>query len=130
DHALFAHREVAGDERIVWAQRYAGLSFHSPNMDTGNRFEFTRSAEASDQEAIATLVLSGRFIGFLPDHYAASFETQGLMRKLYPKRFGYTCQFAAIYRRSPPPSRLLEIALASLRRAHAHTQRTATRHAR
>lgn len=129
-HALFAHRDVAGDERIVWSQRYAGLSFHSPNMDTGNRFEFTRSAEASDQEAIATLVLSGQFIGFLPDHYAASFEAQGLMRKLYPKRFGYTCQFAAIYRRSPPPSRLLEIALASLRQAHSPKQQSATRHVR
>jgi DNA-binding transcriptional LysR family regulator len=125
EHPLFAHRDVRGAERVVWSQRYAGLSFHSPNMDTGNRFEFTRSAEASDQEAIATLVLSGQFIGFLPDHYAAPFEAQGLMRALYPKRFQYTCQFAAIYRRAPPPSRLLEIALASLRRAHAQVTRRA-----
>jgi hypothetical protein len=52
------------------------------------------------------------------------------MRALYPKRFQYTCQFAAIHRRSPPPSRLLEIALASLRGAHAPARRTTTRHAR
>jgi DNA-binding transcriptional LysR family regulator len=130
EHPLFARRDTSGGERIVWSQRYAGLSFHSPNMDTGNRFEFTRAAEASDQEAIATLVLSGQFIGFLPDHYAASFVAQGLMRALYPRRFQYTCQFAAIYRRSPPPSRLLEIALDSLRRAHAPAQATTKRHAR
>lgn len=127
-HALFAQRDASGGERIVWSQRYAGLSFHSPNMDTGNRFEFTRAAEASDQEAIATLILSGQFIGFLPDHYAAPFEAQGLVRRLYPQRFAYTCQFAAIYRRAPPPSRLLEIFLTCLRRAHA--RRTTTRHAR
>lgn len=130
EHALFARRDAAGGERVIWSQRYAGLSFHSPNMDTGNRFEFTRAAQASDQEAIATLVLSGQFIGFLPDHYAAAFEAQGLMRALYPKRFAYTCQFAAIYRRSPPPSRLLEIALASLRGAHAPARKTSTRHVR
>lgn len=130
EHPLFAQRDTRGGERVVWAQRYAGLGFHSPNMDTGNRFEFTRAAEASDQEAIATLVLSGQFIGFLPDHYAAAFEAQGLMRALYPQRFAYTCQFAAIYRRSPPPSRLLDIALASLRRAHAPAQRPNVRHTR
>lgn len=129
-HPLFAHSDVRGGERVVWSHRYAGLSFHSPNMETGNRFEFTRSAEASDQEAIATLILSGQFIGFLPEHYAASFQAQGLMRALYPQRFQYACQFAAIYRRSPPPSRLLEIALANLRHAHATAQRTTTRHAR
>ncbi|MBS0487284.1 MAG: LysR family transcriptional regulator [Proteobacteria bacterium] len=128
EHPLFARRDAPGGERAIWSQRYAGLSFHSPNMETGNRFEFTRAAQASDQEAIATLVLSGQFIGFLPDHYAAAFEAQGLMRALYPKRFAYTCQFAAIHRRSPPPSRLLEIALASLRGAH--LRKTSARHAR
>ncbi|HET8899568.1 MAG TPA: LysR family transcriptional regulator [Rhodanobacteraceae bacterium] len=117
-HPLFARPDPAGEERAIWAQRYAGLGFHSPNMDTGNRYEFTRSAEASDQEAIATLVLSGQFIGFLPDHYAAAFAATGQVRALYPQRFHYNCQFAAIYRRSPPPSRLLEIFLDCLRRAH------------
>ncbi len=117
-HPLFAQTDVAGGERIVWSQRYAGLGFHSPNMETGNRFDLTRSAEASDQEAIATLILSGKFIGFLPAHYAAAFQAQRLLRPLYPRHFHYTCRFAAIYRRSPPPSRLLAIFLDCLRRAH------------
>ena len=38
EHPLFARPDLIGDERVVWSQRYAGLSFHSPNMDTGNRF--------------------------------------------------------------------------------------------
>ncbi|HET6632913.1 MAG TPA: LysR family transcriptional regulator [Rhodanobacteraceae bacterium] len=118
-HPLFARPDQRGNEREVWAQKYAGLGFHSPNMETGNAFGLTRAAEASDQEAIATLILSGRYIGFLPEHYAEPFVARQLVRPLHPERFRYTCEFAAIYRRSPPPSRLLDIFLACLRRAHA-----------
>lgn len=118
NHPLFEHPDVSGQERQVWAQRYAGLGFHSPNMETGNSLGLERAAEASDQEAIATLILSGSFVGFLPTHYARQFETQKLLRPLYPRRFHYTCQFAAIFRRSPQPSRLVQIVLDCLRRAH------------
>jgi hypothetical protein len=36
-------------------------------------------ASASDREAIAFLILTGQFIGFLPDHYAAAWVAQGQM---------------------------------------------------
>ncbi|MGH8233559.1 MAG: LysR family transcriptional regulator [Rhodanobacteraceae bacterium] len=117
-HPLFERPDVSGQEREVWAHRYAGLAFHSPNMETGNSLGLERAAEASDQEAVATLILSGRFVGFLPTHYARLFETQKQLRPLYPTRFHYNCQFAAIFRRSPPPSRLVQIILDCLRRAH------------
>lgn len=118
-HPLFKQPDTPGNEKNVWSQRYAGLGFNSPNMKTGNAFGLTRAAEAFDQEAVATLVLSGCFIGFLPEHYADGFQSKGLLRPLYPERFQYTCQFAAIYRHSPPPPRLVEIILECLRRAHA-----------
>ncbi len=126
DHPLFDQPDVPSKERDVWAQQYAGLGFHSPNMKTGNSFGLTRSAEAYDQEAVATLVLSGRFIGFLPTHYAKPFQDQMLLRPLYPQRFRYNCEFAAIFRSSPPPSRLIKIALDCLRRAHRQSPERAT----
>jgi DNA-binding transcriptional LysR family regulator len=117
-HPLFSQTDRPGGESVVWEQKYAGLGFHSPNMETGNRFGLTRAAEAYDQEAIATLILSGRFVGFLPEHYAEPFRAANLLRPLYPGHFQYTCEFAAIVRRSPPPSRLVNIFLGCLRQAH------------
>lgn len=59
------------------------------------------------KKAVATLILSGAFIGFLPDHYAAAFVRSRYMRALAPERLGYDCVFSAITRRSPAPSRCL-----------------------
>ena len=61
---------------------YVGLEFHSPNMEATHRFGLQRRASVTDQEAVATLVLSGCFIGFLPDHYAEGFVARGLLRKI------------------------------------------------
>ena len=77
-----------------------------------------RKATGFDQEAIAHLILSGRFLGFLPDHYAAGFEQQGLMRALNPEVLRYACSFLGILRRSPEPSRAARLFQASLVEAH------------
>lgn len=76
-HALFERCA----ERLTWAQirkqRFAGLGYHSPNMEVSHRERLERAATGYDQEAIATLVLSGEYLGFLPDHYAQSFVAAG-----------------------------------------------------
>ena len=53
--------------------KYAGLGFHSPNMMVSHRLKLRRSADVYDEEALAALILSGRYIGFLPDHFAKRF---------------------------------------------------------
>lgn len=97
---------------------YAGLAFHSPNMEATHRFRFNRRASVTDQEAVATLVLSGCFIGFLPDHYAASFVDSGLMRRIEIEGCNYDVQFVAISRRSPAPPRIAQAFLEALCVAH------------
>ena len=97
---------------------YAGLGFHSPNMDATHRFQLRRRASVSDQEAIATLILSGCYIGFLPDHYAATFLRDGTMRRVEHPQCMYDVQFVAILRRSPEPSRVAQAFLDALRAAH------------
>lgn len=120
-HPLFA----ADDGGMGWdalaAHRFAGLGYHSPNMEISQQMRLARQATAFDQEAIATLILSGRFLGFLPDHYAAGFVQLGQMRALRPELFRYACQFLAIVRRSPEPSRAARVFQACLLRAHTGT---------
>ena len=105
-HPLFA----TDDNGLDWASLrrrgdFAGLGYHSPNMELAHAERLTRKATGFEQEAIATLILSGRFIGFLPDHYADSFVQRGQMRAVHPGLLHYRCDFVSVLRRSPQPSR-------------------------
>lgn len=108
--------------RYGWAelkrQPLAALGYHSPNMSLAQGRGLERAATASDQEAVATLVLSGMFVGFLPDHYAQPFVAGGRMRAVSPERLFYRCTFACIRRRSPELLRIAETFREALVVAH------------
>ncbi len=89
-------------------QDLAALGYHSPNLLLAHAKQLRRSASASDQEAVATLVLSGCFVGFLPDHYALAFVQAGRLRAVHPKLLKYDCVFSAVQRRAPAPPRAAE----------------------
>jgi DNA-binding transcriptional LysR family regulator len=108
--------EISDEE--VRAQPFAGLGFHSDNMERGHAFGLERRATAYDQEGVATLILSGAYLGFLPDHYAASFVAQGRMRAVSPATFTYTCHFEAIVRHAAQRARLAQTFVELLVEAH------------
>ncbi|MCF8210234.1 MAG: LysR family transcriptional regulator, partial [Rhodoferax sp.] len=105
DHVLFGPGSPPLDWEGLRAYRFAGLGYHSPNMEITQRERLPRQATGFDQESIATLILSGQFLGFLPDHYAESFVRTGQMRAIGSAVLRYDCQFFAIQRRSPQPAR-------------------------
>ena len=117
-HPLFqrAHEDVS--EQTLLQCQYAGLGYHSPNMEEARKLGLTRAATAYDQEAIVHLLLSGIFIGYLPDHYARALVDEGRLAKLNHPKFSYSCAFEAIWRNSPKPSRLLNLFLTCLAQAH------------
>jgi len=121
-HPLFAAEQVPKDWDGLRGQPFAGLGYHSPNMEVSQQLRLARKATGYDQEAIATLILSGAFLGFLPDHYAQSFVRAGQMRPVNAAVFRYTCQFFAIARRSPQPGRATRAFLDCLAKAHALAQ--------
>lgn len=118
-HALFG----AGDHALDWAALrrrgdFAGLGYHSPNMELAHAERLPRRATGFEQEAIATLILSGQFVGFLPDHYADAFVQRGQMRAVQPALLNYRCQFVSLLRRSPQPSRAAQLFHECLLAAH------------
>ncbi|GDY25443.1 LysR family transcriptional regulator [Agarivorans sp. Toyoura001] len=117
-HPLFKRSDITISAQEIVAQKYAGLGHHSPNMDTSQRKGFSRQATAYDQEAIATLLLSGAYLAYLPEHYARSFVEQGLIRALGGEDFAYHCPFLAVTRHSPKPSRILACFIDCLNQAH------------
>lgn len=124
-HPLFA----ADTRRMSWAQLrshdFAGLGYHSPNMEISHRERLRRDATGFDQESVATLILSGRFLGFLPDHYARGFVADGLLKAVKPSLFRYACRFSGIARRSPAPSRVIELFRDCLATSHSARPPTA-----
>lgn len=67
-----------------------------------------QSATASQVEAVAMLVLTGRFIGFLPDHFAAHLVRDGLMRALRPDLINIHTSLNMILRHNAPRSPLVK----------------------
>lgn len=121
DHGLVDHQPDALNWSDLRDYPLAGLAYHSPNMEMSHRAGLMRAAHAYDQEGVATLILSGRFIGFLPTHYAQSFEEKGLIRAIGQDRFGYNAEFFVITRRYPEPSRASSLFKQCLIAAHGFT---------
>ncbi|PLW83181.1 LysR family transcriptional regulator [Kineobactrum sediminis] len=117
-HALFGSAPGQPASSDIQACKYVGIGYHSPNMEITRQRGQQRDATAWDQEAVAHLILSGRYIGYLPQHYAAGFVGEQRLQPLRPDIFQYVCQFSAIVRQSPPPSRVVETLLETLVASH------------
>lgn len=97
----------------------AGLAYHSPNMQMSHQAGLRRAAHAYDQEGVAAFVLSGKFIGFLPNHYARSFVADGLMMAINAQALHYEAEFFGITRHSSTPNRASALFMDCLIAAHA-----------
>lgn len=59
---------------------------------------FSNMISAFSMEAIALLVFSGTYIGYLPTHYARQWVEQGRLRAILPQRLSYASAFHCITR--------------------------------
>jgi DNA-binding transcriptional LysR family regulator len=116
-HPLYREPADAITPERVRTHRYVGIGYHSPNMEISQQLGQERQATAYDQEAVAHLLLSGRYVGYLPDHYAAGLSGARALWPLCPETFRYTCRFSAITR-SGRVSRVVEAFVEALRAAH------------
>lgn len=117
-HALFKADPADMQWDDLRSHHFAGLGYHSPNMEISQQVRLPRKATGYDQESIATLILSGKYLGFLPDHYAEGFVRTGQMHVIKPELFRYACSFFCIVRRSPQPSRVTRAFQDCLLKAH------------
>lgn len=66
------------------------------------------TATATDREGIAFLILSGKFLGFLPDHYAKKWLEDGLIAQVLPQKMHYTTEICIITRKGCHPNLIVE----------------------
>ncbi len=58
-----------------------------------------RSATVETVDAQLLLILSGKYIGYLPEHYAWPWIKENRLRVLLPNEFGFQSPFSAICKR-------------------------------
>lgn len=118
EHPLFEipDRDLRTSDLLRY--NYVGLSVNSPNLIVGQQLGFRRSAKVQSEQALALLILSGRYIGYLPDHLAQDFVDQKKMRVVLPDETQYRTRFAAVTRKQPEPTRVTNLFLEVLQSEH------------
>ncbi|WP_237212570.1 LysR family transcriptional regulator [Ruegeria lacuscaerulensis] len=118
EHPLFGLSNTEMNSTDLRKFNYAGLSVNSPNLIVGQQLGFRRAAKVQNEQALAILILSGRYLGFLPDHLAQEFVDGGLMKKVKPEETQYRTRFAAVTRKQPAPTRVAKLFLSVLLKEH------------
>ncbi|WP_261842259.1 LysR family transcriptional regulator [Aliamphritea ceti] len=109
-HPLFAVPNAELDMPLISKHDFIAPSYTHLVL-LKEQFPQLKAAASSYQvEGIATLILSGQYVGFLPEHFAAIWVEKGLMRVLLPTTLNYQVPFKIIVRRDARPN-LLRTAL-------------------
>lgn len=93
-HSLFAIPDGEIDLEVVRQHRIVARGYWGAR-DLKVLALGTARAVVTDMESEAQLILSGAYLGYLPDHYAAGFVAAGRMREIRPDLFAYHSQFQA-----------------------------------
>ncbi len=115
-HPLFAKAGVVSTEEAAdheWTWR----SYPLPNAIVLRPHESV-TAVADDMEAVAILIMSGRYLGYLPEQFAEPYIREKLLAPLNPKLLTYDVKFEMVYRRPSGKDDVLLAFLQDLKGAH------------
>jgi DNA-binding transcriptional LysR family regulator len=115
-HALFA-REAEPDELELATYAFVEHGYVDGQSLAGFSAPAKTGATAWQVEAVAILLMTGSFLGYLPRHYAAPLEREGRLRRLLGAKSGYQSSVAAVFKSGQQQSRLLKRLLTALENA-------------
>ena len=95
-HELFEQRRIPAE--VITQQRMVGRGYWSQAELARHGFKHS-AATVESMEAQLILVLSGAYIGYLPEHYAQFWADQKRLKVLLPTTFGYQAPFSLALRR-------------------------------
>ncbi|MBI6797814.1 transcriptional regulator, LysR family [Pseudomonas syringae] len=113
-HPLFYADNAALDDARLAQQEAIAPTFRLPGDVQDHYQALTCTASASDREGIAFLILTGRYIGYLPDHYANAWVQEGRLRALKPDSKFYDLNLVTVTRKGRRPHLVLESFLETL----------------
>jgi DNA-binding transcriptional LysR family regulator len=115
-HPLF---ECSGEIAVsdLKGHQFARRAYTAPNkLPSGVRLSSTAIADL--MESVAVFILSGRYIGFLPTHFAQQWVAQDMMRPLLERTLGYQNPIYLVLRKTEQKKPILAAFLDELQNAH------------
>ncbi|MEO3877972.1 LysR family transcriptional regulator [Rheinheimera fenheensis] len=79
---------------------------------------YQNSAIAYHDEGIAHLILSGKFIGYLPEHYASYWVDKGLFKAIMPQQYCYHIPVVLITAKKHATTPLAQAMIEHIKRCH------------
>ncbi|HCN45737.1 MAG TPA: LuxR family transcriptional regulator [Pseudomonas sp.] len=113
EHPLFAQAATVTDAQLSQADAVIP-AYRMTAEAIGLHQLLSFAASATDREGIAFLILTGAYIGFLPDHYAATWVEKGQMIALDPDRLYFDSKIAIAMRKGRRQNMILERFLSEL----------------
>lgn len=118
-HPLFRKTDGKISLEDLQSHDYVNRRYMDQEGELVSTIPLRGTAEAENMEALAFLILSGAYIGYLPDNYAEAWVDKGLMRPLLPKSVSQKANLHLTTRKGLQPPRALKTFLNELREAHA-----------
>lgn len=114
-HPLFSVPDHMITDALLAKQDFAGRTYMAQTRICG--VDFNWRAVAAHMEGTLMLLLSGAFIGFLPQHFAEQEVRNGQLRVLAPDRMTFDDTFQIVYPRERP-TRAAELLAQAVLRCH------------
>ncbi len=98
-------------------QQFARRAYAAPDQFPAE-YGLASTAVADLMESVAAFILSGRYIGFLPEHFARQWTSQDAMRPLLDRKLGYQNPIYLVVRKTEQQKPILQAFLKELYLAH------------
>ncbi|GAB2908257.1 LysR family transcriptional regulator [Rheinheimera gaetbuli] len=117
DHPLFACDAQAVSTLLQQAEVITS-NYLRDKERRNDGLNYQNSAIAYHDEGIAHLILSGKFIGYLPEHYASYWVEKGLFKAILPQQYCYQIPVMLITSNNHASSPLAQAMIDAIKRSH------------
>jgi LysR family transcriptional regulator, transcriptional activator for bauABCD operon len=108
-HPLFALDDRSINAADLEQYDYAAREYYGGSLKPGAFHPARVSSQCTTMEGTVALILSGKFIGHVPDLPARQWVASGNLRAIMPQQFSYDCTFECVFAVGSRLSRPLEI---------------------
>ena len=107
-HPLFDQKNQSLTDKQI-AEYDAVLPAYAQSAEIKQQQRILRTtATSTDREGIVFLILTGRYIGFLPTHFAERWVREGILKAVQPKQKQFMTHYSAIVRKGARANIILE----------------------
>jgi LysR family transcriptional regulator, transcriptional activator for bauABCD operon len=120
DHSLNNATGEQLDSLSIQRADYVSWSYLEPYVSAQSPFTFTPKTGTPFMDGVACLVLSGRYIGYLPRYFAKQWVDQDLLKPLWSKSTSRHVEVLLIRRKADEVKPAVNLLVEAMINAHAN----------